>query len=766
MDIEDNVYLDHTEAHFIEDPLECLQVFSSPPGTTLTAYIVSGTSRYNYDYLSFWNGNSTYDADVLSVRRRNELYGNVISTSINSITIKVTRRYVYDTVAFSLLITVQRGLDYDLYLGSSNIRGNAGNGITVPLMNRHLAITDSVVSFNGDNGIRFVGNYGKIDLTNTVVNNNEQSGLSFASDFGETSVLQSDFCRNGLHGVDIQFRSLRYHSYKLTIVNSSASYNGQTGIKGAYIPSSCYTWSFCLIDTAIVGNGQKGLTIDGYYSCYNVGYVNITRNSFVDNNNGGADLYYIASLAIEYNRFVNNTGEYSCQLVLPRTSSAISFAKIQNNTFTDNSGESVVKVSDNIYYNYGSAFMIDIADNVFDNNTCFSVISFDWEQSTSYSATDAVSIVGNMFINNVARPYRSHLLHTLPVATIESDRPVLSIVQNIFENPLFTFELVIVGDHHGEIINAKFNYWSTNDELEIHERIYDYNDDYQFCVVNFFPFLNSQDITDVVPLDLSRSFPMFKRGNTIGGILHGREVLLNTGIDYIVDRDITIARGGKLIIEPGVHVQLTDYRSVFVRGKLIAIGTPENEISFKPLEPSATRTNATVRLVDGNAPTEGRLELLIGDVWHTMCYRYWSLNNAKVVCRQLGFVHATTSRYSAPAGGTGPIFNQPFDCVGSEFSLQQCKPRDDYSGSCSYHSQDVAIRCDAPRWGGLYFPVDSSVSVLKHVDIHDAGYKLSWPNTDNFIRGEAVLIHLHHHILEDVHVQSPWKKSQLRRCDQ
>ncbi|XP_072016907.1 protein bark beetle-like [Amphiura filiformis] len=698
-----------------------------------------------------------YDNDICDVFKLAESFSYEATKDINDRSCLAPGfRSRRDTVLPLGNVILQLSLDYDFHLSSSNISDNTGNGITIPLMNRHLAITDSVLTLNGGNGIRVIDNHGKVYLTNAVANINHQSGLVFESDFGETSVLQSTFWKNGLHGVDIRFQSTRYHSYKLTIVNSSASYNEQIGIKGTYVTSSCNTWSFCLIDTDIVGNGHKALAIDGY-NCYYAGYVNITRNSFLDNNNGGADLNYIASLTLEKNGFVNNTGSFAFRWESRNVhvSGTNKFVKIQGNTFIDNFGESVVKVSPNLLYRSSSIIMTDITDNVFENNSCFSVISFDWGQSTSYSATDAVSIVGNMFINNVARPYWSDLLYTIPVATIESDRPVLSIVQNIFENPLFHFEVVIVGDHFGETINATFNYWSTNDELEIHERIYDYNDEYIFCEVIFFPFLNSQDITDVVPLNLSRSFPKFKRGNTIGGVLNGTEVLLNTGIDYVVDSDITISRGGKLIIEPGVHLQFTDYRSVFVRGELIAVGTPENEISFKPLEPSATRTNATVRLVDGNAPSEGRLELLIGDVWYTMCSQYWTPNNAKVVCRQLGFFHATTSRYSAPAGGTGPILNQPFDCVGSEYNLHQCKRRDVFPGSCSHYNLDVAIRCIKRGWGGLFFPVDSSMSVLKHVAIHDAGYKLRWSNTNNIIRDAAVLIHLHHHVLENVHVQSP-----------
>lgn len=55
-------------------------------------------------------------------------------------------------------------------------------------------------------------------------------------------------------------------------------------------------------------------------------------------------------------------------------------------------------------------------------------------------------------------------------------------------------------------------------------------------------------------------------------------------------------------------------------------------------------TDGDVRLVGGSTEYEGRLELCINRMWGTICRRYyyyyyssyWDLNDAKVVCRQLG----------------------------------------------------------------------------------------------------------------------------------
>ncbi|EFJ41233.1 hypothetical protein VOLCADRAFT_68493, partial [Volvox carteri f. nagariensis] len=99
-----------------------------------------------------------------------------------------------------------------------------------------------------------------------------------------------------------------------------------------------------------------------------------------------------------------------------------------------------------------------------------------------------------------------------------------------------------------------------------------------------------------------------------------------------------------------------------------------------------------VRLVNGSRAGEGRVEILYGGAWGTVCDDNFDGNAATAVCRQLGFLRGEPFGQAFFGQGTGPILLDGFNCTSSVSRLDQCTIPAMASHDCS-HVEDAGVRC-------------------------------------------------------------------------
>ena len=100
-----------------------------------------------------------------------------------------------------------------------------------------------------------------------------------------------------------------------------------------------------------------------------------------------------------------------------------------------------------------------------------------------------------------------------------------------------------------------------------------------------------------------------------------------------------------------------------------------------------------IHLVNGPTQYEGRVEVYHNGEWGTVCDDLWGINDAQVVCRQLGFGPAIAARSQAYYGeGSGQIWLDNVNCVGTELTIEDCSHRGWGTHDC-YHSEDAGVQC-------------------------------------------------------------------------
>ncbi|KAI4895935.1 hypothetical protein NFI96_026349 [Prochilodus magdalenae] len=108
---------------------------------------------------------------------------------------------------------------------------------------------------------------------------------------------------------------------------------------------------------------------------------------------------------------------------------------------------------------------------------------------------------------------------------------------------------------------------------------------------------------------------------------------------------------------------------------------------------------AEVRLVGGSR-CSGRVEVLHGETWYTVCDADFDRQDAEVVCRELGCgLPVEVLRGAAFGRGEGQVWSEELQCSGNESQIHSCPSSPSLKHNCS-HDSDVGLVCAGVRLVG------------------------------------------------------------------
>lgn len=466
-------------------------------------------------------------------------------------------------------------------LNQVSTKGNSRNGLYLQRVALKGNVSNSLFHGNGLQGFAFNNGAGEIEFRKIRAILNRYSGVRFYDGKASSKFFFSNLTSNNEDGCCMSNQGGTHQFFNCT-ANSNVRHGVSLfDVRRRYStePPRHQFIEFILIDSVIKDNTQYGVKLGPECQYWSESAVNVTmtmnRNHIWRNSKGGIFLspdscsWSSSALrlrridaTVRENRFEENkvnafyvycTGFLGLQAV------------IESNKFINNSDKVLTLLDNN---NCGANYRSNpvnfvIRKNNFTKNRAENVAFIDY---SSFPDTRSATIANNSFEDNEAgtKDLFPNLYHrTTTRAVIVLREGSFTLRENVLENPSFPLQFSTLRHDHRRVIDAKFNWWGTEKECEIVDKIFDFRHRVQLSPVKFFPYLLSSNKSLVVDLSISRP-SCFLRNGTIGGIVDRPLALSSEDSPYDVRDDVIILTNGSLVIPKNVSL-LFPPRSVFFR---------------------------------------------------------------------------------------------------------------------------------------------------------------------------------------------------------
>ena len=616
---------------------------------------------------------------------------------------------------------------------------NAYNGFAINNGAGDVQFRNIVAVLNRLSGVRIYDGKVSTNFKFSNLSDNNEDGCRISNEGGSHQFYNCTVNSNSKHGVslyDVRSHHSNYpprHQFKhFGLEESSITDNTQYGVK---LGPECQYWSNSAVNVTmtitknLIGrNGQGGIFLSPDSCSWNSHSLKprrleaiVTNNHFEENKVNAFYVYCTGFLGldavIESNKFKNNTDKVM--------------------TLVDNN---------NCGANYKSKPVnVKIDKNTFEKNRAENVLFIDYG---SFPETRSAFVKNNTFEDNEATIkdlFQNFFRRSTTRAVIVLKEGSFTLRDNILENSNFAFQLSTVRHDHRRVIDAKFNWWGTEEECKIVDKIFDFQHRVQLSPVNFFPYFLSLNKTISVDSSIPRP-SCFLRGSSIGGIVDRPLTLSTADSPYEVRDDIIVLTNGTLTIPKNVTLRFPSRSAMVVQGKILVNGTENEKVKF------TTKYNQDgFRLGGGAGPWEGRVEFLVNDTWWPMCLPYHRsfTTEGKIICQQLDLYYQ--NYISHHPRGQVPGFVHNVVCDGNvQNDIMNCSANTwSYGPTC--RGYNVHVTCKQYNWAGLHLAMSNHQSLLRHVEIFGAGFAY---RSDIQIPGAALKIDLSHHSITNVVVNN------------